>query len=110
MAEQNTEKKAPMLPWAAAGPWCSVLPIHLKTGSRPGSRAGEADTFKKPILLKPITPIGECLLKTFGGAVLGGPPAGRGPANMALQGPVCWPSIAKSGRLCQLTWQLAMLT
>lgn len=25
-----------------------LLPIHLKTGSR--SRAGEADTFKKPIL------------------------------------------------------------
>ena len=22
VAEQNTEKKAPMLPWAAAGPWC----------------------------------------------------------------------------------------
>ncbi len=25
--------------------------------------------------------------------------AGRGQANMALQGPVCWPSIAKSDRL-----------
>ena len=85
-----------------------LLPIHLKTGSR--SRAGEADTFKKPILLKPITPTstGEYLLKLLR-AVLGGPPAGRGQANMALQGPVCWPNIAKSGRLCQHT-DVAVLT
>ena len=106
-----------------------LLPIHLKTGSR--SRAGEADTslslvkpeqsrrsryFIKPVLFRPIIliptaiiptaiiliptaiiPTGEYLLKTSEGR----PPAGRGQANMALHGPVCWPNIAKSGRLCQ---------
>ena len=64
----------------------------------------------RPLVLVPISkPILEAdhsyceyrLKPGAQGAVLGGRRAGWGQANMALQGPVCWPNVAKSGRPCQ---------
>ncbi len=60
-----------------------LLPIHEEA---PTARGGA--TF--PNCLKRSTFDGQC----------GPRRAGRGQANMALQGPVCWPNIAKSRRLC----------
>jgi hypothetical protein len=90
-AEQNTEKKAPMLPWAAAGPWC-CFPFTKKLGATfPECRYVSTSEASWPVWPRS--------------------PGGPGQANMALQGPVCWPNlnIAKSGRLCQHT-HVAVLT